>query len=239
MFRPSEKSFSTWLNAVKDYEGAVAWAMHDVCIAAFKAKPTSYGIGMVRLPSNMSSQEIEKHNQSLRQPPDPAFMEKAVADIPVFWYPGEAAGTITLKERHGKTVLTHTVRYESGAARDIVLQPQTDGAWGCPRVRQVGVATCVKDRWKEKEMNNGSTNRATQPRSIGRSILALFAGFAAGVVLSLGTDLGLHAVGLWPSLGQPMSGQRYCSRRYIERSTESSAPTLSLDSRHFDPWSTH
>jgi hypothetical protein len=56
-------------------------------------------------------------------------------------------------------------------------------------------------------MNNGSTNKAAQPRSIGRSILALFAGFVAGVVLSLGTDLGLHAVGLWPSLGQPMSGQ--------------------------------
>lgn len=38
-------------------------------------------------------------------------------------------------------------------------------------------------------------------------MLALFAGFVAGIVLSLGTDLGLHAVGLWPSLGQPMSGQ--------------------------------
>ena len=56
-------------------------------------------------------------------------------------------------------------------------------------------------------MINDGTNRAAQPRSIGRSILALFAGFVASVVLSLGTDLGLHAVGLWPSLGQPMSGQ--------------------------------
>ena len=56
-------------------------------------------------------------------------------------------------------------------------------------------------------MNNGSINRAAQPRSIGRSILALFAGFVATVVLSLGTDLGLHAAGLWPSLGRPMSGQ--------------------------------
>ena len=53
-------------------------------------------------------------------------------------------------------------------------------------------------------MNNGSNNQA-QPRRIGQSILALFAGFVAGVVLSVGTDLGLHAVGLWPSLGQPMS----------------------------------
>jgi len=32
----------------------------------------------------MAEQEIEKHNQSLRQPPDAAFIEKAVADIPVF-----------------------------------------------------------------------------------------------------------------------------------------------------------
>jgi hypothetical protein len=56
-------------------------------------------------------------------------------------------------------------------------------------------------------MNNSSTNKPAQLRSIGRSILALFAGFVAVVVLSLGTDLGLHAIGLWPSLGQPMSGQ--------------------------------
>ena len=56
-------------------------------------------------------------------------------------------------------------------------------------------------------MNNSSASKAAQPRSIGRSVLALFAGFVAGIVLSLGTDLGLHAVGLWPSLGQPMSGQ--------------------------------
>ncbi len=56
-------------------------------------------------------------------------------------------------------------------------------------------------------MNNGSSAKTAEPRSIGRSVLALFAGFVAGIVLSLGTDLGLHTVGLWPSLGQPMSGQ--------------------------------
>ena len=42
----------------------------------------------------------------------------------------------------------------------------------------------------EMNMNNGS--RAAQPRSIGHSILALFAGFVAVVVLSVATDLGLH-----------------------------------------------
>lgn len=68
MFRPSEESFRALLNAVKDYEGAVAWVMHDDCIGAFKAKPT--GQGLVRLPYSMSEQEIEKHNQSLQQPPE-------------------------------------------------------------------------------------------------------------------------------------------------------------------------
>jgi hypothetical protein len=43
------------------------------------------------------------------------------------------------------------------------------------------------------------------PRRIGRSIGALFAGFVAVVVLSLGTDMALHAAGIFPALGQRMS----------------------------------
>jgi len=43
------------------------------------------------------------------------------------------------------------------------------------------------------------------PRRIGRSIGALLAGFVAVVVLSLGTDLALHATGVFPALGQRMS----------------------------------
>jgi hypothetical protein len=39
----------------------------------------------------------------------------------------------------------------------------------------------------------------------GRSLLALFAGFVVVVVLSLGTDLALHAGGIFPALGQAMS----------------------------------
>ena len=38
------------------------------------------------------------------------------------WYPGEGVGTIVLVEQRGKTLLTQTVRYESRAARDAVLQ---------------------------------------------------------------------------------------------------------------------
>ena len=46
----------------------------------------------------------------------------------------------------------------------------------------------------------------TQPaRSIGRSIGALLAGFVVVVILSVGTDLALHAAGIFPPLGQVMS----------------------------------
>jgi hypothetical protein len=45
-----------------------------------------------------------------------------------------------------------------------------------------------------------------RPRRLGRSILAIFAGFIVVVVLSLGTDLALHAAGLYPDLGKPMAG---------------------------------
>lgn len=43
------------------------------------------------------------------------------------------------------------------------------------------------------------------PRRIGRSIVALLAGLVAVIVLSLGTDLALHAAGIIPELGQRMS----------------------------------
>src|SRR5258707_363212 len=38
------------------------------------------------------------------------------------WYSGGATGTITLAEECGPTTLTQTVRYDSQAARDMVLQ---------------------------------------------------------------------------------------------------------------------
>jgi len=40
-------------------------------------------------------------------------------------------------------------------------------------------------------------------RHLGRSILALFAGFVLVVVLSILTDVLLHATGVYPPLGQP------------------------------------
>jgi hypothetical protein len=42
-------------------------------------------------------------------------------------------------------------------------------------------------------------------RKIGKSIGALVAGFVVNVVLSLGTDMGLHAAGVMPALSQRWS----------------------------------
>jgi uncharacterized protein YndB with AHSA1/START domain len=44
------------------------------------------------------------------------------------WYPGGATGTITLTEECGLTTLTQTIRYDSQAARDIVLQTPIEHA---------------------------------------------------------------------------------------------------------------
>ena len=45
----------------------------------------------------------------------------------------------------------------------------------------------------------------TRPRRIGRSLGALAAGFAIVVILTLATDIALHAAGVLPPLGQPTS----------------------------------
>ncbi len=44
------------------------------------------------------------------------------------------------------------------------------------------------------------------PRRIGRSIVAVLAGILVGVVLSLGTDVVLHSIGVFPPWGQSMVG---------------------------------
>ena len=44
-----------------------------------------------------------------------------------------------------------------------------------------------------------------QGKNVGRSIWAVVAGFLAVVILSIGTDAGLHAAGIFPGLGQRRS----------------------------------
>lgn len=54
---------------------------------------------------------------------------------------------------------------------------------------------------------NTHSNPQVSPRRLGRSILALLAGIIVGIVLSMGTDFGLHAVGLVPSLKERWPNQ--------------------------------
>jgi hypothetical protein len=49
------------------------------------------------------------------------------------------------------------------------------------------------------------TTTSRSPRRLWRSIGAVLAGFLAIVVLSTATDLALHAAGIFPPFGQPMS----------------------------------
>lgn len=79
LFRPSTESYTALQRAVEEYEGAVVWVFHDQCIGAWRAKWTAY--------TPMSPTELaEKLDEAARNPPqaDPAFVKKAVADIPVF-----------------------------------------------------------------------------------------------------------------------------------------------------------
>jgi uncharacterized membrane protein YfcA len=50
-----------------------------------------------------------------------------------------------------------------------------------------------------------SRTAGTAPRRRGRGTIAVLAGLAANVVLSLGIDQILHATGVYPPWGQPMS----------------------------------
>jgi len=49
------------------------------------------------------------------------------------------------------------------------------------------------------------TDSTAQPRRLGRSILAIFLGFVAVVVLSLGTDEVFHLLKVYPPWDQPMN----------------------------------
>jgi hypothetical protein len=44
------------------------------------------------------------------------------------------------------------------------------------------------------------------PRRLGRSVGAVLAGIVVGVILTIGTDVVLHAIGVFPPWGQSMAG---------------------------------
>jgi hypothetical protein len=49
-------------------------------------------------------------------------------------------------------------------------------------------------------------NETHPPRRIGQSIVAVIAGMLVGIVITLGTDVVLHAVGVFPPWGASMVG---------------------------------
>jgi hypothetical protein len=55
-------------------------------------------------------------------------------------------------------------------------------------------------------MSEAVINETHRPRRIGRSIGAVLAGMVAGIVLTIGTDIVLHAAGVFPPWGQSMVG---------------------------------
>jgi len=52
-------------------------------------------------------------------------------------------------------------------------------------------------------MISGIAEETGRPRKTLQSVGALFAGFVANVALSLGTDVGLRAIGILPALAEP------------------------------------
>jgi hypothetical protein len=88
-FRPRPDAFAALLAAMNQYQGQVAWSMHDNCIGAFPSRP-----GFIN-----HTESVESLKYALANPPkaDPEFVKRAVADIPTFCKYLEAA--LGLKEK--------------------------------------------------------------------------------------------------------------------------------------------
>ncbi|HET6176551.1 MAG TPA: hypothetical protein VFE61_06445 [Candidatus Sulfotelmatobacter sp.] len=54
-------------------------------------------------------------------------------------------------------------------------------------------------------MTDTVLTQQSHPNNLPRSIGAFVAGAVVGIALTLGTDVGLHAIGVFPALGQPMA----------------------------------
>lgn len=58
-------------------------------------------------------------------------------------------------------------------------------------------------------VSTSSLSESQRPRRILRSIVAVLAGLAAVFILSLGTDVVMHATGIYPPWLQPMAGSLF------------------------------
>jgi uncharacterized protein YndB with AHSA1/START domain len=75
-----------------------------------------------------SEQGIEMGMGGVYRVVEPPVRLVATEKFDQSWYPGEAESTVTLDEKDGRTTLTLSVKYESKAARDGVLQsPAKEG----------------------------------------------------------------------------------------------------------------
>ncbi len=63
----------------------------------------------------------------------------------------------------------------------------------------------MKENAETSRVSKGDMSETHGPRRVLRSIGAVLAGFLAVVILSLGTDVVLHATAVFPPWGQPMS----------------------------------
>jgi uncharacterized protein YndB with AHSA1/START domain len=66
------------------------------------------------------------------------------------WYPGEAVGTLVLTEHDGKTTVTQTMRYDSRATRDAVLQSPMESGVEASYQRLEQILTSGDSRAKER-----------------------------------------------------------------------------------------
>lgn len=67
------------------------------------------------------------------------------------WYPGGAVGTIELQQHSDITVLTHTIRYASRGARDMVVATQMEHAVALGYDRLETLLASVERRKRKKE----------------------------------------------------------------------------------------
>jgi uncharacterized protein YndB with AHSA1/START domain len=94
------------------------------------------------------------------------------------WYPGEAVGTAELVDKAPGTTMRTTVLYQSKDARDAALKSNMDEGLNAGYNHLENLLS--KRRWP-------------------RSVLAVIVGFAAVLVLSIGTDTLLEATKVFPS----------------------------------------
>jgi len=76
------------------------------------------------------------------------------------------------------------------------------------------------------------------PRRVLRRIGAVLAGALAVIILSIGTDVVLHAAGVFPPWGQPMVNALFLLATAFALSTAWRAATSRRGSRPIGPWRT-